>query len=63
MEYRIYSRGHLDKDFINKYFKDADVVHHLAGADVPRTFGEANKDQDEKIKWTKRVKYIRCHKQ
>ena len=41
----------LDKDFINKYFKDADVVHHLAGVtDVPRTFGEANKDQDEKIK-------------
>ncbi len=41
----------LDKDLINKHFKDADVVHHLAGVtDVPRTFGEANKDQDEKIK-------------
>ena len=41
----------LDKDLVNKYFKNADVVHHLAGVtDVPRTFGEANKDQDEKIK-------------
>jgi len=41
----------LDKDLVNKYFKDADVVHHLAGVtDVPRTIGESNKDQDEKIK-------------
>ena len=41
----------LDKDLVNKYFKDADVVHHLAGiTDVPRTKSEASKDQDEKIK-------------
>ena len=41
----------LDKDLVNKYFKDADVVHHLAGVtNVPRTTGESNNDQDEKIK-------------
>ena len=29
---------YFDKDLVNKYFKDADVVHHLAGVtDVPRT--------------------------
>ena len=28
----------LDKEFVNKYFIDADVVHHLAGVtNVPRT--------------------------
>jgi len=41
----------LDKDLVNKYFKDADVIHHLAGVtNVPRTTGESNNDQDEKIK-------------
>jgi len=40
----------LDKEIINKYCKDADIVHHLAGiTDVPRTQSESNKDQDAKI--------------
>ena len=41
----------LDKNLINNYFKDADVVHHLAGiTDVPRTKNEASTTQDKKIK-------------
>mgnify|MGYP001157405457 FL=1 len=41
----------LDKDLINKYCSDADIVHHLAGiTDVPRVKSESNKDHDEKIK-------------
>ena len=41
----------LDKQLINKHFKDADVVHHLAGVtDVPKTKSEANDTQDSKIK-------------
>ena len=41
----------LDKDLINKYFKDADVVHHLAGiTDVPRTKSESNSSHDNKIR-------------
>ena len=41
----------LDKNLINNYFKDADVVHHLAGiTDVPRTKSEASTTQDKKIK-------------
>ncbi len=41
----------LDEDFVNNQFKDADVVHHLAGVtDVPRTKGETSVDKDEKIK-------------
>ncbi len=41
----------LDKDIVNKYFKDADIVHHLAGVtQVPRTKSESNADMDEKIK-------------
>ena len=41
----------LDKNFVKKNFKDADVVHHLAGVtDVPRTKSEINAAQDEKIK-------------
>ena len=41
----------LDKKVINKYCKDADVVHHLAGiTDVPRTKNESNTDKDTKIK-------------
>ena len=40
----------LDKDLINKYFKDADVVHHLAGiTDVPRTKSESSSEKDKKI--------------
>ena len=36
---------------IEKYFRDADVVHHLAGiTQVPRTKSETSKLQDEKIK-------------
>ncbi len=40
----------LDKDLVNKYFKDVDIVHHLAGVtQVPRTKSESNKEIDEKI--------------
>ena len=41
----------LDKDLIDKYFKDADIVHHLAGiTEVPRTKSESTNEKDEKIK-------------
>ena len=41
----------LDKDLVNKYCKEADIVHHLAGiTDVPRTKNESFRDKDEKIK-------------
>ena len=41
----------MDKDLVNKFFKDADIVHHLAGiTDVPRTKSEASQEKDEKIK-------------
>ena len=41
----------LDKNLIKKYFKDADVVHHLAGVtNVPRTKSESNSSHDLKIK-------------
>tara|TARA_B100001063_G_scaffold26777_1_gene20496 strand:- start:449 stop:2998 length:2550 start_codon:yes stop_codon:yes gene_type:complete len=41
----------LDKDLINKYLKDADVVHHLAGITlVPRTKNESSEFQEKKIK-------------
>ncbi len=40
----------LDKNLINRYFKDVDVVHHLAGiTDVPRTKSEASTERDKKI--------------
>ena len=40
----------LEKDLVQKYCENADVVHHLAGVtDVPRTQSEASKAQDEKI--------------
>ena len=40
----------LDKDFVKLYFKDADVVHHLAGiTDVPRTKSESSNLQNKKI--------------
>ena len=41
----------LDKSLVNKYCKDADIVHHLAGiTDVPRVKSESNDDNDAKIK-------------
>ena len=41
----------LDKDLVNKYCKDVDIVHHLAGiTDVPRLKSESSKDRDAKIK-------------
>ena len=41
----------LDKELINRYCRDADIVHHLAGiTDVPRVKSESNDKHDEKIK-------------
>ena len=41
----------LDKDLVEKYFRNADIVHHLAGVtDVPRTKSESSPEKDEKIK-------------
>ena len=41
----------LDKELINKYCNDANIIHHLAGiTDVPRTKNENNTTTDEKIK-------------
>ena len=41
----------LDKELVNKYCKDADVVHHLPGiTNVPKTKSESNKINDDKIK-------------
>ena len=41
----------LDKELINKYCKDADIVHHLAGiTDVPRVKSESDENHDSKIK-------------
>jgi len=41
----------LDKDLINKYCRDANVVHHLAGiTDVPRVRRESSEHKDAKIK-------------
>ncbi len=41
----------LDKDLVAKHFKDADVVHHLAGiTNVPRVKSESSLSWDEKIK-------------
>ena len=40
----------LDKDFIKEHFKDADVVHHLAGiTDVPRVKIQASETKDKEI--------------
>ena len=40
----------LDKELVRNLFKDADIVHHLAGiTDVPRTKSESDKFKDEKI--------------
>ena len=41
----------LDKELINKYCNDANIIHHLAGiTDVPRTKNENNNLADERIK-------------
>ena len=41
----------LDKEIINKYCKEADIVHHLAGiTDVPRVKSESSEANDNKIK-------------
>ena len=41
----------LDKTLVNKYCKEADIVHHLAGiTDVPRTKNESNEEKDNIIK-------------
>ena len=41
----------LDKELIKKHFKDADIVHHLAGiTDVPRTQNDSSDIKDKKIK-------------
>ena len=41
----------LDKDLVNRYCKDADIVHHLAGiTDVPRLKSESSDDKNAKIK-------------
>jgi nucleoside-diphosphate-sugar epimerase len=41
----------LDKEVVNKYCKDADIIHHLAGiTDVPRTKSESTLEKDKKIK-------------
>jgi nucleoside-diphosphate-sugar epimerase len=41
----------LNKELVEKYFKDADIVHHLAGVtDVPRIKSESTTEKDEKIK-------------
>jgi len=43
----------LDKVLVNKYCKDANIIHHLAGiTDVPRTKSESSDEKDEKIKLT-----------
>ena len=41
----------LDKEMVSKNFKDADVVHHLAGiTDVPRTKSQSDLEKDRQIK-------------
>ena len=41
----------LDQELVNKHFKDADIVHHLAGiTEVPRTRSESSSEKDEKIR-------------
>ena len=48
---RFYQGQILDKDFLNKHLRDADVVFHLAGiTDVAYVKKETNPKQDENIK-------------
>ena len=40
----------LDKDFVKEHFRDADIVHHLAGiTDVPRVKSQASESKDKEI--------------
>ena len=42
----------LDKEFVNKYCQNADIVHHLAGVtDVPRIKSESTQEKDKKINY------------
>ena len=48
---KFYQGEILDKNFLNKHLKDADVVHHLAGiTEVAYVKKESSAIQDEKIK-------------
>ena len=48
---KFYQGEILDKNFLNKHLKDADVVHHLAGiTDVAYVKKESNQAKDENIK-------------
>jgi len=48
---KFYQGQILDKNFLNKHLKDANVVHHLAGVtDVAYVKKESNPGQDENIK-------------
>ena len=41
----------LDKELVTQYFKNADIVHHLAGiTQVARVRSESNDEKDDKIK-------------
>jgi len=41
----------LDKDLVNKFCKDADIVHHLAGiTEVPRVKSQSSEEKESKIK-------------
>ena len=41
----------LDKELINEYCKDADIVHHLAGiTEVTRVKSESNDEKEELIR-------------
>ncbi len=41
----------LDKELVTQYFKNADIVHHLAGiTQVARVRSESNDEMDDKIK-------------
>ena len=48
----------LDKDLVNKYCEDADIVHHLAGiTDVPRLKSEGNDEKNRNNRWTWLYRY------
>ena len=51
----------LDKELVNKYFKDADIVHHLAGVtQVPRTKSESTAEIDKKIRLKSEFTSCKC---
>ena len=39
----------LDKDFVKKHFKDADIIHHLAGITMYKKTNQ-NLEKDRQIK-------------